>query len=217
MTLERVAALAEPAGLFVMGTCHSVPDDQSLPQNGTLVLLGMNNTSWSAFETSGEYQDTQAHPLDRWSKRIIGAIAQELRATPSYPSDGPPYAPFIQWALNTGRFFQSPTGMMIHDVAGLMISIRGALLFDTKLDIAAVQSTHPCDTCRDQPCVAACPVDALSDAHAYDVPSCKTYLNTSAGQDCMTQGCAVRRACPISQSFDRSPAQSAFHMAAFKG
>lgn len=214
---NRIAALCKSAGLIPMGARHGTHAEPDLPQGGTLVLLGMGEASWPLFTASAEYSDAQAHPLDRWSKRVIGAMAQDLGATSAYPSDGPPYAPFIRWALGTGRFFQSPTGMMIHDVAGLMISIRGALLFDATFDIPGATAATPCETCRDRPCITACPVGALSDTHTYDVPRCKTYLGTDAGQNCMSQGCAARRACPVSQAFSRTSAQSAFHMAAFKG
>ena len=193
-----------------MGALHP----QDMPDK-TLVLIGAGSGCWPTFTTAPEYRDGRRNPLDRWSKRIIGDIAQGARTL--YPSDGPPYAPFIVYALATGRFHASPTGMMVHDVAGLMISIRGAIALNGLMPLSAPQIS-PCETCADQPCTMACPVGALSTDQAYDVPICKNYLNSLRGQTtCMTQGCAVRIACPVSQSFDRDPAQSAFHMRAFSG
>ena len=206
MTLD---ADADRFGLFVMGRC---PSDT----NGHIVLLGAGQTLWPQFRTSAEYIDGQPDPLDRWSKRVIGTLGAQHKARAVFPSDGPPYAPFIAWALATGQFFQSPTGMMVHVTAGLMISIRGALMFDDALQERRQAAKNPCETCDGQPCASACPVGALAAHHAYDVPACKSYLGTDAGKDCMTQGCVVRRACPISQRFDRDPSQSAFHMNAFK-
>ncbi|WP_299680484.1 ferredoxin [uncultured Roseobacter sp.] len=208
MTLDRIAALAEPSGLFVMGSA-------SLEDGTSLVMVGASAGLWPVFTVSAEYADGQADPLDRWSKRVIGAMAAEVSARTAYPSDGPPYLPFIAWALRTGRFFQSPTGMMVHDEAGLMISIRGALLFDAPLAAPARAQASPCDSCTDTPCLTACPVGALSAENAYDVPRCKGFLDTAEGADCMTRGCRVRRACPVSEHFGRAPAQSAFHMKAF--
>lgn len=209
MTLKQVTARVAPAGLFVMGALHDGAE--------TLVLLGADKGCWPCFKQSQEYHDARPDPLDRWSKRIISAVAREFGASDIYPSDGPPYAPFISWAMKTGRFFQSPTGMMIHDTAGLMISIRGALRFDGHLDLERSEARTPCDTCAEKPCISACPVAALSAEHAYDVPKCKSYLETAPGQDCMTQGCKTRRACPVSITFERAPEQSAFHMISFKG
>ncbi|MBW4709875.1 ferredoxin [Roseobacter sp. YSTF-M11] len=217
MIFSLIEKLAAPSGLFVMGAFHPRRVYQADDATGTLVLLGADKTCWPKFTASTEYRDGAPDPLDRWSKRMIGWIANEIGAKDVYPSDGPPYAPFIGWALNTNRFFKSPTGMMVHDTAGLMISIRGALRFDAEIELPAATAVSPCLSCADQPCVTACPVNALSADHAYDVPACKAYLDTAAGQDCMTRGCKVRRACPVSQAFDRDPAQSAFHMVSFKG
>lgn len=209
LSLSEIAAYAQPHGLMVMG--HATDGE------ATRVLIGANTGFWQYFSTSPEALDSAMHPIDRWSKRIIGGIAAEFSAQALFPSDGPPYAPFIAWAQATGRFHQSPTGMLVHDEAGLMISIRGALIFaPTRLvDAPTVTQASPCDSCSERPCEGACPVGALSAEAPYDVPACKAFLDTDAGGDCMAHGCATRRACPISQSFNRSDAQSAFHMRAF--
>ncbi|UOA28275.1 ferredoxin [Pseudosulfitobacter sp. DSM 107133] len=203
MTLAAISDTCAQHGLMVMGV------------SGGRVLVGCDAEFWEVFIASPEYHDGLANPLDRWSKRIIGAMAETLGATTAFPSDGPPYAPFIAWAMDTGRFFQSPVGMMVHDVAGLMISIRGALIFDNIPDFPIAHTTSPCQSCTTKPCIAACPVGALSATPPYDVPACKTYLRTEAGADCMTKGCKVRRACPVSRKFDRPDSQSRFHMKAF--
>ena len=204
MTLTEIHEAVAPHGLMVMGS------------DGVRVLIGTDANWWNIFVTSPEFNDAQKDPVDRWSKRILGALAIQIRAEASFPSDGPPYAPFITWALATGRFWQSPTGMMIHDTAGLMISIRGALTLPQPTTAQAI-GPSPCDTCEDRPCISACPVNALSATAPYDVPACKAYLDTSGGEACMTLGCHVRRACPVSQRFARPDAQSAFHMKAFRG
>ncbi|WP_299694548.1 ferredoxin [uncultured Tateyamaria sp.] len=204
MTLAALEAAVAPHGLFVMGV------------DGRRALLGTDAVWWSVFCHTAEARDGAPDPVDRWSKRVIGKVAEVFGAQESYPSDGPPYAPFIAWALATGRFWQSPTGMMVHDTAGLMISIRGALEFAAPFEVHRPRAS-PCDTCADRPCINACPVGALGAAQPYDVPICKAYLKQDEGQDCMDRGCAVRRACPVSQTFDRNIAQSAFHMKAFLG
>lgn len=204
MTLQDIADAIAPHGLMVMG------------HDGARVLIGTDAAWWNVFTKSPEYRDQARDPVDHWSKRIIGQLASQLGTEAHFPSDGPPYAPFIAWALGTGRFWQSPTGMMIHDTAGLMISIRGALTLNRPLP-ASMPGVSPCETCTARPCVSACPVNALNAEAPYDVPACKAYLDTPAGTDCMSKGCKVRRACPISQRFARPKAQSAFHMKAFRG
>ena len=198
-------------GLMVMG---HLPHPDIAHQ--TIVLVGTNADFWGVFRTAPEYCDGIPHPVDRWSKRLLGDLAKDLAGSCVFPSDGPPYAPFIAWARASHRFWQSPTGMLVHDHAGLMISIRGALIINASIS-EAIDKQSPCDQCLDRPCVTACPVDALSDKHPYDVPACKTHISSADGTDCMEMGCATRRACPVSQAFNRSPDQSAFHMRAFRG
>lgn len=204
--LERAAA---PSGLILMGTLHEGGD--------TIALLGAGPAMWPVFCNSMEYDDAGPDPLDRWSKRIIGRLADAHDAAAVFPSDGPPYAPFIRWAEATGRFWQSPTGMLVHDEAGLMISIRGALRMPGALPLQASHTMNPCTACSAQPCATECPVGALTAEASYDVPACKGFLAGPEGVDCLTRGCAARRACPVSDRFNRDPAQSGFHMRAFMG
>lgn len=204
MTAQTVSDALSPHGLFVMGI------------DGKRMIVGTDHGWWDHFITTPEYQEGDLDPIDRWSKRILNGVARDHGAQAVFPSDGPPYAPFIAWARATGRFWQSPTGMMVHDTAGLMISIRGALEFNTPF-AADAASNNPCLSCDDKPCVSACPVHALSETHPYDVPACKNYLRSDAGTECMSRGCEVRRACPVSQRFNRAEAQSALHMQAFLG
>ncbi|MEZ5714349.1 MAG: hypothetical protein R3D85_03735 [Paracoccaceae bacterium] len=101
----------------------------------------------------------------------------------------------------------------MHDAAGLMISFRGAVRLAGHLPLPPARPT-PCESCADTPCLSACPIGALG-AQGYDVAACRAFLATPAGRGCMEHGCAVRRACPVSQSYGRLAAQSAFHMRAF--
>ncbi|WP_121067133.1 ferredoxin [Chachezhania antarctica] len=206
-TYTQVSDRASAEGLLVMGV---VPDPQPI------VLLGAGPGFWDGLRSSEEGTDGAPDPVDRWSLRVIANLAGELGAAPRFPFGGPPYEPFIDWALRSGRAWSSPTGMLVHDTVGLMISYRGALVFDRPLaDVPTPLAASPCDDCR-RPCLAACPVGALGPDHAYDVPACHDYLATEAGQaSCMTRGCTVRRSCPVSQGADRSDAQSAYHMKAF--
>lgn len=180
-----------------------------------IALIGAGPAMWPTFKASDEYADGAPDPLDRWSKRLIRPHATALDGEALFPSDGPPYAPFISWATATGRFWQSPSGMLVHDVAGLMISIRGAVRVRADAPVDSVPGPSPCLSCQDQPCRTACPVDALSAEKGYDVPACRGFLDTTQGADCLQQGCKARRACPISQAFAREPEQSAFHMRSF--
>ncbi|MEM9551050.1 MAG: ferredoxin [Pseudomonadota bacterium] len=209
MTYDEIETAAAFHGLMIMGA--SARRDG----NGTRILLGAGHGFWPIFQSAPEFSDGAADPLDRWSRRVIDAIAHAHGGSAVYPSDGPPYAPFIDWAMQTGRFWQSPVGMMVHDTVGLMISIRGALHLSSDVALPGNPGPAPCASCPEQPCLQACPVDALSRSKGYDVARCRLYLDTRDGADCMSNGCKARRACPVSERFGRPAEQSAFHMRAF--
>lgn len=200
--------------LDVFGAFHPGPSDAAPAGCATLVLLGPDEPGfWPRVSAAPEFGDGAPDPLDRWSERVIGALADELGATALFPFGGPPFQPFIRWAQRSGRAWPSPVSLLVHDVAGLFVSYRGALALPQRLALPP-PSPRPCDTCAGQPCRSACPAGALTD-HGYDLNACHAFLDSPAGQDCMARGCAVRRACPVSETYGRMPAQSAFHMAAF--
>ncbi|WP_417729032.1 ferredoxin [Roseovarius sp.] len=208
-------AFADLAGahhLAAFGALHLNPDE--IPGHQTLILLGPSEPGfWPHFTATPEYLDGTPDPMNRWSARVIADMAQALGASPLFPFTGPPWQPFTDWARRSARAWPSPVGLLVHDTAALMVSYRGALAFPDRFDLP-LPGPRPCDTCADQPCLSACPVDALR-PDAYNVPACKSDLDRP-GNDCRTRGCAVRRACPISQSYGRLEAQSAFHMGYFK-
>ncbi|MGI9368341.1 MAG: ferredoxin, partial [Ruegeria sp.] len=179
-----------------------------------LILLGAATEFWPALKFSPEWKDGHPDPVDRWSERVIGQIAKSLGAQVHFPFGGPPYAPFIDWSLKSGRAFTSPVGALVHDTVGMMISYRGALHFRHEFPVPKPTGTSPCADCP-APCATACPIGALNAVSFYDVASCHSYLDTSAGQSCMTGGCAARLACPLSAGAGRESEQSAHHMKAF--
>ncbi|WP_289042699.1 ferredoxin [uncultured Aliiroseovarius sp.] len=205
MTLEALTKDARAVDLDVFGALHDGPD--------TVILLGpVEPAFWHAFTASSENHDGAPDPMDRWSKRVICRLAASWQGAAVFPSDGPPYPPFFDWALRSGRAWQSPVALLVHDTAGLWVSYRGAVRVTGHLTLPPTPAC-PCDTCA-APCKTACPVDALG-AASYDVDGCITHMNTGDSADCMDKGCAVRRTCPVSRSCGRLAAQSAFHMKAF--
>lgn len=216
MTFEDLQAQAETRHLTILGGFHPHEDDNVPGGAATVLMLGPNEPAfWPAFTSSHEWHSKAPDPMDRWSTRVIGSWAAELGATPLFPFGGAPYLPFSSWAVRTGRVHVSPIMLLVHDTAGLFVSFRGALAMPQRISLPPSQPP-PCKTCKDRPCMTSCPVDAFDGAN-YDVPACKGYLDTAAGTDCMAQGCAARRACPVSLSYPRLAEQSAYHMTTFKG
>ncbi len=205
--LAQIASEGARADLRVLGGFHEGGE--------TILMLGPDepNGFWARFCESPEARDGQPNPMDRWSKRVITALADQFGVQAVFPFGGPPYHPFFTWALQTQRIHQSPVKFLVHDEAGRWDSFRGALRLSTRIEQPAPPA-HPCEACVEKPCLTSCPVGAMSGDN-YDVPACKSYLASDEGTTCMAAGCRVRATCPISQSWGRVDAQSAFHMAAF--
>lgn len=203
---------AEPEHLEVLGALNVTAED-GVGHSGTLCLLGPHEPGfWSHVTAAPEFAEGAPDPMDRWSSRVIGSIAQDVGGEALFPF-GDPVRPFVSWALRSGRVWISPVGLLIHDTAGLMVSFRGAVLVPGHVDQPAPR-VSPCETCRHKPCLTACPVGAL-DAEGYKLDKCHRYLDSEDGQACMDGGCLVRRTCPVSRGYGRDPRQSAYHMRQF--
>ncbi|MBS0613358.1 MAG: ferredoxin [Proteobacteria bacterium] len=221
-TYEQICADAGCVGLACCGGFQLMADD-SLPEirpgvrPATLILLGFRGPScWLAFEASAEFRDGQAHPLDRWSRRLIDELARRHAALSVYPFSGPPWWPFQSWAARAEGLHASPLGILMHPKFGPWHSYRGALLFETRIDVpAAPPVAHPCDSCHTKPCLHGCPVGAVSEA-GFDALRCREFVR-SRGRDCREGGCLARRSCPVGAEYQQSAAQASFHIAAFAG
>lgn len=213
LTIAGLQGALAPHRLQVLGGFAPEEGEAGLPA-GTraLILLGPAEPGfWPHLTAQPEWADGGPDPVDRWSRRVIGRLACELGAKALFPFGGPPWHPFYQWALRTGRCWDSPVRLLVHDAQGLMVSFRGALALKAPLALPA--AARPCDSCQGRPCLSACPAGALG-ASGYDVPSCHVWLDSN-GAECLSGGCLVRRACPVSRTYARMPEQSAYHMGQF--
>jgi ferredoxin len=208
--LARIEAMLAPHHLAVLGGFTCDADEAGLPAGTRSVLLvGPGAGFWPHLQAQPERGGSD--PVDAWSRRVIGAVACDLGAKALFPFGGPPYHPFYAWALRTGRVWESPVRLLVHDAQGLWVSFRGALAL--RAAVGVPRGVSPCDGCP-APCLTACPAGVLT-AAGYDVPGCHAFLDTGPGTDCLRGGCQVRRACPVSRGYDRMPDQSAYHMARF--
>ncbi|MDU8946316.1 ferredoxin [Ovoidimarina sediminis] len=215
MNYAALEAKVRAAQLDIFGAFHPAEGDGLPSSIKTLVLLGPGEPGfWPHLLDTPEWADGQPDAVDRWSRRVIGTLACDLGGKAYFPFSGPPWHPFIAWARRSGRAWESPVTLLVNDRAGLMVSYRGALGLGERLALPQ-PGPRPCDTCDTRPCLSACPVTALTTI-GYDIPACKGYLSTEVGKEsCMAKGCAVRRACPISETYGRLEAQSAYHMSHF--
>ena len=209
--LSEIAERLATHQLEILGGFHAKDDPSLPPGTRSLLMIGPKEPGfWPHLQAQPEW-DGAPDPIDRWSRRVIGQLACDIGAKALFPFGGPPYHPFYQWALRTGRVWDSPVRLLIHASQGLMVSFRGALAIKEVVALPPPVA-KPCGTCP-KPCLAACPAGALGE-DGYDVPACHAYLS-GGDRDCMKSGCLVRRACPVSATYARMPEQSAYHMGQF--
>ena len=182
----------------------------------TIVLAGHAGSSfWPFFERfHGGYGGP--HPLDAWSRTVGQAIAQQLDCAALYPFERP-WWPFQSWISRAEGLKPSPMGILIHPDYGLWHGYRIAFAFHEAISIPMPTiHAHACDSCTDKPCIAACPVDAVT-GEGFRRGACRTHLAGPAGQvECMQDGCRSRNACPVGADYRYNPAQLRFHMAALE-
>lgn len=224
-----LSAALQAYGLHLRGGfCPDPAEGLHLPDGRAAAVLwlvgNVGGSLWDAFAASPFAGDGHPNPLDRWSRQVGDALADEHGGLAFYPFTGPPeqpgYHPFQQWAARSEAVHTSPLMLRIHPQYGLWHAYRFALVFpaldpvDRDALRAPVQGDSPCLSCKDQPCLTACPVEAF-DGQAFAVQRCSTYLHSPAGTQCMETGCQARNACPVAAELRYAPAQKAFHMAAF--
>ena len=216
----RLSAAAKAAGLACRGGFHPQDGDDVPVLDGltarTVVLLGFTGREqWPVFAASPEYGDGAPHPLDRWSQRVVGGLARQFGGRALHPFTGPPWWPFQRWAQRAERLYASPLGVLMHAEYGLWHAYRGALLLPDVIEVPSLQGwSSPCESCRERPCLGACPVGALSGGH-FMPAACHAHVVSPNGASCRTRGCLARYACPVAERHRYDAAQATFHLHAF--
>lgn len=220
MPRADLSSKLRPSGLVLRGAFAPVPEDglpelaDGSPARAVVLVGNVGPAMWACFEQSPEAADGAPDPLDRWSARVIGALAAQVGATALFPFTGPPWWPFQSWARRAEPVAPSPLGILIHPDYGLWHAYRGALLCgEPPVQAWPVRDDRPspCLTCAAKPCLTACPVGAVT-AQAYDVAACTRHVTAPAGAACTQTGCLARHACPVGTAFRYPPAQAAHHM-----
>lgn len=216
MDYAEIAEAAGSSGFLCRGGFHPGPGDgvPGAVGDGTETLIVLGNAGpamWRAFGAA----PSRLGGLDRWTKATVSALAERMNARAIFPFEGPPYPPFQRWAMKAENLKPSPLGILIHPEYGLWHAYRGALLFARKIALPPpLPRPVPCDTCRDKPCLAACPVEAFKEGR-YNVPKCVGHVAGPRGGECLAGGCLARRACPVGRNYAYAPDQARFHMEAF--
>ena len=210
-------------GGFVPTEADGLPTLPAGASPAVVWLVGhVGSEVWPHFSAAPFLRDGLPDPLDRWSKSIGNDLANILGGVAIYPSDGPPWLPFQQWASRAEPVAVSPLMLQIHPKFGLWHAYRFALVLpvlqpEDAADLASEANRPPTDVCArcdGQPCLHTCPVQAFTGS-LYRVDDCAAHLHAPQGADCVQGGCLARRACPVGADLRYAPEHSAFHMLAF--
>lgn len=210
----------KPHGMILRGGFQLEPDaagdvPECAPGKPTRSLVLVGNAGPEMYRHFFAAAKSEKHPLDTWTRERLEPIAARFGARAVFPFGGPPWFPFQRWAMRAEGLKSSPLGVLIHPEFGLWHAYRAAFLFDAPVDYAVARSLpFACESCRDKPCLSACPAGAITE-RGYDVVACATHVAGLAGSTCREQGCLARRACPVGTAFTYPAKAMEFHMAAF--
>jgi len=126
--LSDIESYTSKIGLEISGSFYPNP-------NQTIILLSPADNFWDIFKKSEEYTQKVKDPIDNWSFRVISNIANKLFAKPEFPFGHKDNAPFLSGQNYQEEAWSSPVGMLVHNKMGLMISYRGALVFDYQIKL----------------------------------------------------------------------------------
>lgn len=214
-----ISTAVASTGMVTRGGFVTDPDDSLTMPDGAAVrcVVVIGNVGGAMWQRFRRQQPSGPHPLDTWTRATLGPIATEFGAAFVHPSDEP-FQPFQRWAQRADDVWPSPIGMLVHHEFGLWHAYRGAFLFDHPVVGLPVVGgmTSPCISCADQPCLTNCPVHAFT-ADGYDSSACASHVRSGGDPDCLHDGCAARRACPVGADLVYGSDQMLFHMRAFVG
>lgn len=188
------------------------------PRWRQLILLGnMGTSAWDALQARGMHG---SDPLDTWVTERVTAWMQGPLAGHHWRLVFPgPTAVGLQ-ALGqlAGWHHPSPFWVGVDAHWGSWFAYRAVVLADTDLPLTPRRElASPCLTCDGQPCVSACPAEALKRVDegtvhgtaAGDLGACMSF-RLRAASPCQDR-CLARQACPVGEAHRYGEAQMAYH------
>jgi len=160
-----------------------------------LILIGHGGrTLWERVKVAGLQSE---HPIDDFTRATVGRwLAEQLPGVAHeliYPGDGP----IGLQALGqlAGWHHDSPFRVGVNADWGSWFAYRAVVLADSDLPpTPPVAGESPCAACAGQPCVSACPADALRERE-FSLAKCIAYRRQPDSRCRVT--CVARTSCPV--------------------
>lgn len=210
--LERALA---PFGLNLVGVTTPRDYDERVPPShrlgsadaGAIVVVGNGGGAfWAAYRDHLARRPDAArvaHPLDAFTEGVLREYALPIArgASPHAAlrlpfEDAAPPLSFVHLAEAAGLGSRSVLGLLVHPEFGPWMALRGAIFVDVPLRAARpAAGFDPCGSCRDRPCLDACPAGAMAWPVGWDVPACVAFrVERGDGNPCPDR-CHARVAC----------------------
>jgi epoxyqueuosine reductase len=160
-----------------------------------LILFGHSGRRmWECVQAEGVQGDD---PIDEYSVRTVERwLAQALptaRSRTVFP--GTQRIGLQRLGAIAGWHHASPFMVGVDAVWGSWFAYRVAILTDTDLPASPpADNGHPCHTCLDKPCIAACPANALAEG-CFDLAACNGGRLAAHSTCALT--CLARAGCPV--------------------
>jgi len=179
-----------------------------------LILIGHGGRRlWECVQASGIAGE---HPIDDYCVQTIGRWFAEYMPGVNFRIVYPGDAPVGLQALGklAGWHHASPFMVGIDGEWGSWFAYRAVVLANSRFrpflpaDRAPKEvplgDSIPCLNCPDQPCITACPADAMADGQ-FSLARCAGH-RLQAGSPC-AYGCLARQACPVGAAHRYDEAQ----------
>jgi ferredoxin len=216
--IENIAARLQSAGLDLLAVLDNrVLREAELSDSWQALLLVGNSgpQMWQCMPA--DYRDRR-DPVDEYAfDTVTQVLSVHLQTTdwqilfPAVAENTPPECPPLQQlGALAGWHHPSPLGTGINDRSGLWFAYRAVVGISSPMPAAGMAETKsPCLSCSAQPCVSACPAEAISYQRMPDMHACATF-RLQPQSPCVDR-CEARLACPVATAKQYSKAQLAHH------
>lgn len=181
-----------------------------------LILIAHAGTAfWQALtQNHPQLLDENANPVDTYTRNTVDTFFKETLQTRRYDILYPGRLPLDLQALGTqaGWHHPSPFWVGVNNRYGSWFAYRALILADSNFaPTTPWAEPSPCTSCATQPCISACPAQALQDGQL-NLERCLNHRRQPESS-CRYQ-CLARNACPVGSEHRYDATQMQHHYAA---
>ena len=174
-----------------------------------LLLIGNGGAGfWRVLQANS---NDSKNPVDDFSRQIAVRMVEEYlhaRSLVLYPGDL--NLPLQQLGALIGWHYPSPLGIGNHPKYGLWFAYRAVVLTDAPLvPTVPIMGSSACLSCDNQPCLSACPAQALAQLGQPNIERCLSW-RTTPDSSCETT-CLARLVCPVGRKHRYDMQQIEYH------